>query len=94
MVEVQGKISNGEMIYLKNYINAVADMEREIVDKVNMGDISVLRKDKIKTKDSYKQEPMSSKYFHHVLWEKIFPCVFSALVGRKTPCFRPLSGQY
>lgn len=72
MVEVQGKISNGEMIYLKNYINAVADMEREIVDKVNMGDISVLRKDKIKTKDSYKQEPMASKYFHHVLWEKVF----------------------
>ena len=26
--------------------------------------------------------------------EKIFPCVFSALVGRKTPCFRPLFMQY
>ena len=26
--------------------------------------------------------------------KKIFPCVFSALVGRKTPCFRPLFVRY
>ena len=26
--------------------------------------------------------------------EKIFPCVFAPIVGRKMPCFRPLSGQY
>ena len=29
-----------------------------------------------------------------MLWEKIFPCVFSALVGQKTPCFRLLFVRY
>ena len=29
-----------------------------------------------------------------MLWEKIFPCVFSALVGQKAPCFRLLFVRY
>lgn len=70
--EVNTKISNNEKISLYAYCKRIADIERSIINRVKSGDISILKKDKVKSKEAYKASVSQSPYFHHLLWNEIF----------------------
>ena len=70
--EVNHKIFNNEKLSLHNYITRVADIERSIVTRASSGDVTIFRKDKIKSKEAYKSELHLSPYFHYLLWEEVF----------------------
>lgn len=70
--ELNTTISNNGKISLYSYCKRIADMERDIIKRAKEGDISIFRKDKIKSKETYKNDLSMSPYFHHMLWEEIF----------------------
>jgi len=72
MNEVMDKLVKGEKLEVYKYVRQVADIERDIKEKVLKGDMSVFKVEKIKTKDSYKKEEDKSPYLHHLLWESVF----------------------
>lgn len=72
IIDINQTVSKGEKIDLVKYIKKVADMEREILDKIKQGDTSIFRRDKIKSSDSYKSDLHLSPYAYHMLWEEVF----------------------
>lgn len=74
--EVNTKVCNNEKISLYEYTHRVADLERSIINRVKSGDMSIFKQDKIKTKETYKNELSQSPYFHHMLWEEIFASTY------------------
>ena len=72
IVDINQTVSSGNKIDLAKYIKIVADMERELIEKVKQGDISIFRRDKIKSSDSYKSDLHLSPYAYHLLWEEVF----------------------
>lgn len=70
--DINKKISNNEELSLNYYCKYVADLEREVIQRIKNGDITIFKKDKIKDKDSYKQEPELSPYINHILWQSVF----------------------
>jgi len=73
MREITEKLNKGELISVNHYGTLVADMERDLLNKIESGDISIFKKDKIKEASSYKlDDPSKTPYLHHMLWEEIF----------------------
>lgn len=70
--EIHTTITNGKKIELYKYVKQVADMERELIEKVKNGDISIYKKDKIKNAAGYKLEKEKSPYINHMLWKEVF----------------------
>jgi hypothetical protein len=70
--EINLKVSKGEKISLYNYAKQAADIERELIEKIRKGDISIFKKDKIKEEDSYKLDKDKSPYLHHMMWMEVF----------------------
>ena len=51
----------------------IANMEREIINRIEQGDISVYKLDKIKDAKSYKVSDIKmSPYVYHLLWKEVF----------------------
>ena len=64
---------NDEKISAKEILTKVANIERKILEAIDLGDISMFRYDKIKLAESYKDPDKSkSPYFHHMLWKEVF----------------------
>ena len=72
MKEINDTLCRNEKISLEYYVEYVKSIERDIVDKINKGDISIFKRDSIKESKAYKQEPKLSPYIHHILWTEIF----------------------
>lgn len=73
MKEINATIAKGEKIELLKYIKQVANIEKEILRRIEARDISVFKYDKIKEKNSYKSDNMSlTPYIHHIMWEEVF----------------------
>lgn len=73
MKEINATIAKGEPVELLKYVKAVADLERELLKRIEDRDISVFKFDKIKEKNSYKSDNMAlTPYIHHVMWEEVF----------------------
>lgn len=73
MKRIKIELKSGIEIDIYKYIKEVADIEREIIEKVNNADISVLKLDKIKDPKSYKlAEKERTPYMHHMLWKEVF----------------------
>lgn len=70
--EIHATVTAGNKIELFKYVKQVADMERELINKVKSGDISIYKKDKIKNAAGYKLEKEKSPYLHHMLWKEVF----------------------
>lgn len=70
--EVNIAISSNKKISLFNYCKRVADIERSIIDRVKKGDVTIFKKDKIKSKEAYKATISQSPYFHYLLWNEVF----------------------
>ena len=70
--EINAKIVNNEKISLKHYLTSVADLEREIINKVKTGNIDIFKLDKIKEPSSYKLEKEKTPYINHIMWESVF----------------------
>lgn len=69
---IMNKVSNGEKVSIRELCSTVANFEKKILEDFHKGECYMFRKDSIKTAKSYKQKPMESKYFNHILWNEIF----------------------
>lgn len=73
MREINQEISHGRELCLLKYIKMIANMEREIINRIEQGDISVYKLDKIKDAKSYKVSDIKmSPYVYHLLWKEVF----------------------
>lgn len=73
MREIISTLAEAKPIELLKYLKITADIERELLERLDKGDISVFKNDKIKEKNSYKSDNMAlTPYIHHVLWEEVF----------------------
>lgn len=72
MDKIKEDIKNGVEIDDYKYIKEVADIEREIIEKVRNADLNVLKLDKIKDAKGYKQDADKSPYTNHILWMEAF----------------------
>lgn len=72
MGDINKKIPNGEKLNLLYYVKKVADLERQIEDRLKKGDLDIYKYEKIKDPKSYKKDRENSPYIYHILWEEIF----------------------
>lgn len=72
IINLNEDISNNKKISIKEYGSKIADLERTIIKRIKAGDVDIYKKDKIKSKNTYKGTPALSPYFHHMLWEEVF----------------------
>lgn len=70
--EVNETIISNKKINLYSYCKRIADIERSIISRAKQGDITVFRKDKIKSKEAYNASLEQSPYFHYLLWKELF----------------------
>ena len=70
--KILNSMNNMEKIDPLEHIKYVADIEREIIEKVKKADLTVLNKDMIKEASAYKSEPTKSNFIHHTLWMDVF----------------------
>jgi len=79
MIDITNKLNNGEKISARHYGVMAADIERELLTKIDSGDISIFKKDKIKEVDAYKlDDPTKTPYLHHMLWEDVFSAKYGS----------------
>lgn len=73
MEDIKLTIKENKKIDIFEYVKKVADIEREIIDKVKKADIDILKMDKIKELKAYKGDsPSKTPYFHYLLWKELF----------------------
>lgn len=73
MEEIKVAIKENKKIDIFSYVKRVADIEREIIEKIKKADIDILKLDKIKDLKAYKGDsPSKTPYFHHLLWKELF----------------------
>lgn len=65
-------VSNNKKISIKYLCKRVADVERKIIEDFENNKFYMFKKDNIKNKNSYKQEPTKSKYVYHLFWNEVF----------------------
>lgn len=70
--EITNKLANNEKLSLTYYVDYVAKLEQDLLDRITRGDVSIFRKDTIKEASAYKLSKEQSPYFHHILWTEVF----------------------
>lgn len=71
--EITEKLARGEKLSLIEYVTAVADMERDIISRIDNGDITIFRNERIKSAESYKNDDINlTPYIYHVMWKDVF----------------------
>lgn len=81
MIRINDTVRNNEKIEIIDYITEIAELEREVIERFDKGDTDILRIEKIKNADSYKQDPEESKYSYYLMWKE----VYGELYGETTP---------
>ena len=54
------------------FVKKVADVERDIIQKIREGSLEIFSLNLIKPAKAYKLGPDRSPYFHHMLWTEVF----------------------
>jgi hypothetical protein len=63
----------GGKISAKELLTKVANMERTLLKEINLGNVNVLKLDKIKPAETYKDENKTkTPYFHYMIWDQVF----------------------
>lgn len=70
--DINTTVTSGEKLSIKKYIQMVKDLEQGMLDKINSGDISIYKTDKIKDEGAYTLTKEESPYSHHIMWEEVF----------------------
>lgn len=70
--EINKEVITGNKLSLYKYIKYIADLERELLDRIDSGDISIYKKGQIKDKEAYKNEEALSPYVHYLMWDYVF----------------------
>lgn len=70
--DINTTVTSGEQLSIKKYVDIVKDLERDILNKINNGDITVYKNDKIKDAAAYTLSKDESPYSHHIMWESVF----------------------
>lgn len=69
MEDLLHSVKNQEELYLKTYIDKVAEIEMSIVNSIRAGDVSVFKRMPVKGASTYKNGPDVSPYQYHTFWE-------------------------
>lgn len=69
--DIHDTVNNNNKIDLNKYLKIGADMERELIAKLNKGDIEILKTAKVKEAAGYKLGPDRSPYIHYIFWEEV-----------------------
>jgi len=72
ITKILNTLSSGKKLKAVELIKEVADMERELIELINKGDISIYLTEKIKDKKAYAGNWVANKYFSYVLWDTVF----------------------
>ena len=72
MRDVLDQLSRNEDISVVDYMLRVKDLEQQIVNMVNTGNVEIFKKNNIKDKASYIGEPNLTPYLHYLMWEEVF----------------------
>ena len=73
MEDINKEIASGNKLSLLKYVKQVAQFEKEIGERVDKGDITIFKQDKIKNAKAYKSEDIDmTPYVHHLLWKEVF----------------------
>ena len=73
--DIRKTLREGKLLDLHGYITQVANVERDIIQRIKNADTSVLSIDKIKDLKAYKdgvEHPELTPYVHHMLWRDVF----------------------
>lgn len=71
--EFNRAVSNNEPVDIRDYIDAVADIEIELLGRIKNGDVDIYKRDKIKEPGAYKiRDVTKNAYLHHILWMDVF----------------------
>ena len=74
-------VADGKLIYIKEYLKEIGDLERDIYKSIRDGSTVYLRSAEIKDPESYKSEAEHSPYIHHVMWEDVWAAKYGAAPG-------------
>ena len=72
MVGILKEVTEKAKLSILDRIKMVADIERDIIKRMNDGDYEMLLIDKIQTPDSYSQPPELSNYRYLTIWNETF----------------------
>lgn len=65
-------LNNGELLSASELIRFIADLESLIENALIEKPATVLRADKMKEENGYKNTWDKSNFFHHILWQRVF----------------------
>lgn len=83
MTEITRKIQAEGKISLKEYLTKVADKERELIEAVLSGNVTVYKTETIKDSATYKNDANSSPYRYYTFWQDVFASKYGS--PGKTP---------
>ena len=69
--DIHETVNNNNKLDLGKYLKIGADMERELISKLKLGDIEILKTAKVKEAAGYKLGPDKSPYIHYIFWEEV-----------------------
>lgn len=72
MKRIMETVLENKKISLVQYLNEVADLEKDVQRSIIAGESTYMRSGQIKTAESYKKDPQSSPYQFYDLWQKVF----------------------
>lgn len=70
--EILETVKTKQPISLKKWVDRCAQVELEIIDTINKGDVSIFKTNPIKEAKAYKDVPERSPFKHHIWWNKHF----------------------
>jgi len=72
MSDINATITSGQKLEATKYIKLVADLERELIEKIDSGNINIYKSENIKEAAAYKNGKIKSPFINHILWEDVF----------------------
>ena len=72
MTEIAKKVQAEGKISLKEYLTKVANKEREIIEAIVSGNVTVYKTETIKDSATYKNDAESSPYRYYTFWQDVF----------------------
>ncbi len=72
MIEINNTVTSNKSIDITSFVTRVAEVERDILNKVRKGDTSVLKKERINDEKAYAKPGMDGDYSHYLLWDEVF----------------------
>ncbi len=80
MEKIIRTVMSGKKVSLMEYLTRTADIERMILSSLEAGEVTYLKRNKVKEAKSYKKEPIKSPYQFFMLWEHCFSAKYVSAV--------------